>query len=74
MAPLSRVFNAEQLPDNVNTVMRNFQEKRRRKGPAVNLKECELLEMVQYSCNPPHKAIPEPGVIICEPIVRLFRR
>lgn len=74
MAPLSRVFNAEQLPDNVNTVMRNFQEKRRRKGPAVNLKECQLFEMVQYSCNPPHKQAPEPGVVICEPIVRLFRR
>jgi len=73
MAPLVRVFSAEDLPDRVNTVQRNFQDKRR-KGPAVNLKECALLEMMQYSCNPPSENIPQPGVIVCQPVVRLFRR
>lgn len=73
MAPLVHVFSAENLPDHVNTIQRNFQEKRR-KGPAVNLKECQLLEMVQYSCNPPQEEVPQPGVITCEPLVRLFRR
>jgi hypothetical protein len=73
MAPLVPVFHAENLPDHVNTIQRNFQAKRR-KGPAVNLKECQLLEMVQYSCNPPSEEIPQPGSITCQPITRLFRR
>ncbi|KAJ5197754.1 uncharacterized protein N7498_006871 [Penicillium cinerascens] len=73
MAPLVPVFSADALPDHVNTIQRNFQDKRR-KGPAVNLKECALLEMMQYSCNPPSEEIPQPGVIVCKPVVRLFRR
>ncbi|CAI7657227.1 unnamed protein product [Penicillium manginii] len=73
MAPLVPCFNAETLPEHVNTIKRNFQDKRR-KGPDVNLKECQLLEMLQYSCNPPQEEIPKPGVIVCKPVVRLFRR
>ncbi|CAL5867947.1 uncharacterized protein PFLUO_LOCUS2170 [Penicillium psychrofluorescens] len=73
MAPLVPVFSAETLPDHVNTVRRNFQEKRR-KGPAIDLKECALLEMMQYSCNPPQDGIPQPGAVVCKPVVRLFRR
>jgi hypothetical protein len=30
--------------------------------------------MVQYSCNPPQDGIPQPGVVVCKPVVRLFRR
>ncbi|EAW09969.1 uncharacterized protein ACLA_041910 [Aspergillus clavatus NRRL 1] len=73
MAPLVPVFHAEALPDHVNVVSRNFQERRRKGGP-VDLKKCKLLEMVQYSCNPPQDGIPKPGVVVCKPIVRLFRR
>lgn len=73
MAPLVPVFSAETLPDHVNTVHRNFQEKRR-KGPDIDLKECQLLEMTQYSCNPPSEELPQAGVIVCKPVVRLFRR
>ncbi|KAL4809902.1 hypothetical protein BDV18DRAFT_129840 [Aspergillus unguis] len=73
MAPLVPVFSPEKLPDHVNIVTRNFQEKRR-KGGAVELEKCKLLEMVQYSCNPPQNGIPEPGVVVCKPVVRLFRR
>ncbi|KAJ5299995.1 hypothetical protein N7476_011552 [Penicillium atrosanguineum] len=73
MAPLVPVFSAETLHDHVNITQRNFQDKRR-KGPEINLKECALLEMMQYSCNPPSGEIPQPGVITCKPVVRLFRR
>ncbi|GAQ04042.1 hypothetical protein ALT_1363 [Aspergillus lentulus] len=73
MAPLVPVFSAESLPEHVNTVNRNFQERRRKGGP-VDLEGCKLLEMVQYSCNPPQDGIPKPGVVTCKPIVRLFRR
>lgn len=73
MAPLVPVFPADSLPDHVHTVRRNFQDKRR-KGPPIDLKECPLLEMVQYSCNPPQDGIPKPGVVVCKPVMRLFRR
>lgn len=73
MAPLVPVFSAESLPDHVSTVRKNFQERRRKGGP-VELEKCKLMEMVQYSCNPPSEGIPKPGVVICKPVVRLFRR
>ena len=73
MAPLVPIFSADSLSEHVNIVSRNFQEKRR-KGPPVNLQDCPLLEMVQYSCNPPQDGIPQPGVVVCKPVVRLFRR
>ncbi|KAJ5623494.1 hypothetical protein N7490_012099 [Penicillium lividum] len=73
MAPLVPVFSADTLPDHVNIVRRNFIEKKR-KGEPVDLKECALLEMMQYSCNPPSEQVPQPGIIVCKPVVRLFRR
>jgi hypothetical protein len=57
----------------VNIVTKNFQEKRR-KGETIELEKCKLLEMMQYSCNPPEDGVPPPGVVICKPVVRLFRR
>ncbi|RMJ23034.1 Mitochondrial export protein Som1 [Aspergillus sp. HF37] len=73
MAPLVPKFPVESLPDHVNIVSHsNFQEKRRK--PPVDLKQCSLHEMTQYSCNPPDEGIPQPGVIVCKPLVRLFRR
>lgn len=74
MAPLVPIFSADSLPEHTNIVSRNFQEKKRRKGAPVNLQDCPLLEMVQYSCNPPQDGIPQPGVVVCKPVVRLFRR
>ncbi|KAB8073123.1 hypothetical protein BDV29DRAFT_157924 [Aspergillus leporis] len=73
MAPLVPIFSADSLPDHVSIVRRNFQERRRKGGP-VELEKCKLLEMVQYSCNPPQDGIPPPGVVVCKPVVRLFRR
>ncbi|KAE8329380.1 hypothetical protein BDV39DRAFT_47390 [Aspergillus sergii] len=73
MAPLVPIFSAETLPDHVSIVRKNFQERRRKGGP-VELEKCKLMEMVQYSCNPPQDGIPARGVVVCKPVVRLFRR
>ncbi|THC92297.1 hypothetical protein EYZ11_008247 [Aspergillus tanneri] len=73
MAPLVPVFSAESLPGHVSIIRKNFQERRRKGGP-VELEKCKLMEMVQYSCNPPQDGIPKPGVVTCKPVVRLFRR
>ncbi|EEA19190.1 hypothetical protein TMatcc_010262 [Talaromyces marneffei ATCC 18224] len=73
MAPLVPIFAAEDLPSRVQIVHRGFKEKRR-KGEPIDLHKCELMELVQYSCNPPEEGILAPGVVKCKPIVRLFRR
>lgn len=73
MAPLVPIFPTEALPERVNVVYRGWKEKRR-KGPQIDLDKCELREMLQYSCNPPQDGIPSPGVVVCKPVLRLFRR
>lgn len=73
MAPLVPIFPTEDLPSRVQIVHRGFKEKRR-KGEPIDLQKCELMELVQYSCNPPEEGILAPGVVKCKPIVRLFRR
>jgi hypothetical protein len=73
MAPLVPVFSPTDLPDRVQFVQSGFREKRR-KGGAVDLEKCQLMEIVQYSCNPPEEGIQAPGVVKCKPIVRLFRK
>ena len=73
MPPLVPLFPASELTERVQVVQSGFKEKRR-KGPPVELNKCVLLEMVQYSCNPPSEGIQSPGVVKCKPLVRLFRR
>ncbi|KAL4773216.1 hypothetical protein BDW60DRAFT_206508 [Aspergillus nidulans var. acristatus] len=73
MAPLVPLFDVEKLPEHVNIVTKNFHQEKRRKGGAVDLEKCKLMEMVQYSCNPPPKP-PGPGVVVCNQVVRLFRK
>lgn len=73
MAPIIQTHPASDLPHQVNIVNKNFQEKRR-KGPAIDLKDCPLYEMTQYSCNPPDEGVPQRGVITCKPMVKLFRK
>lgn len=74
MAPDTRPFPVSALPDRTNLTSKNFGPEKRRKGPPVELAECALLEMVQYSCNPPDEEVPPRGLIRCKPLVRLFRR
>ena len=68
MAPPTEAFPASQLPYRVQITAQG----KRRKGEAVDLKKCELLELVQYSCRVEDKRPGQPAR--CYPIVRLFRK
>ncbi|KAI9712233.1 MAG: hypothetical protein M1812_006968 [Candelaria pacifica] len=46
---------------------------KRRKIP-IDLKKCELLEMVQYRCWVEGKETDPEALIICDEVPRLFRR
>lgn len=68
MSPPVESFPAFELADRVQVTMRN-----RRRKKLVDLHKCELMEMVQYSCEV-EKDKGGGSVIKCEPLVRLFRR
>lgn len=73
MPPLTRTFPASELPEQVQL---NALGKRRKHDPPareVVLEACELLKMVQYSCEiqePVTRASP----VKCFPFGRLYRR
>ena len=70
MAPSIESFPSSDLPWKIQTLPNG----KRRKGGAIDLSECELMELVQYSCRlKGHSSSPQ-SVIQCEPIVKLFRR
>ena len=68
MSPPIESFPAFQLPDRVQVTTKNRRRKR-----LVELQKCELMEMVQYSCDV-EKDKGGASVIKCQPLVRLFRR
>lgn len=70
MAPPIETFPASELLERINTLPNG----RRRKGGDVDLSECELLELVQYSCHLKGNPKSRESIIQCEPIVKLFRR
>ncbi|KAL8668621.1 MAG: hypothetical protein Q9168_006762 [Polycauliona sp. 1 TL-2023] len=67
MAPPIETFPASQLPYRVQVAANG----KRRKGKEIKLNECELMEMVQYSCWLEGEKMDN---ITCKPIVKLFRR
>ncbi|EEH41115.1 hypothetical protein PAAG_03401 [Paracoccidioides lutzii Pb01] len=70
--PLLHPFPTSALPTALLTTSKKYHETRRK--PPVDLLQCPLMEMVQYSCNPPNEEVPAPGIIKCESVVRLFRQ
>ena len=70
MAPPTPTYPVSALPTEINTLANG----KARKPPIKNLKDCALKEMVQYKCNieKPKAKGAEP-VILCYPVVRLFR-
>jgi hypothetical protein len=73
MSPPVEVFSAAELPHRVQYNVFG----RKRKGGNIDLEKCELLEMLQYSCEVSggsHGHHSRDATIICQPIERLFRR
>lgn len=72
MAPPVESFPVSQLEQRVQIST----DGRRRKGQAIKLKDCELLEMAQYKCKLDQDAKPKvkDAMIICKEFARLFRR
>ena len=68
MAPPVEAFPASELPFRVQTTVKG----KRRKGGNIDLKQCKLLEMVQYDCKVDETERDAP--VKCYPIVRLFRK
>jgi len=69
MAPPVEAFPAWQLPSRVHFTP----DGKRRKQP-VNLSDCQLKEMIQYACELKGTPSNPRSKVVCEPIVRLFRR
>ena len=68
MAPPTEAFPASELPFRAQITTQG----KRRKGGDIDLRRCELLEMVQYDCRVDEQQPRAP--VRCYPIVRLFRK
>ena len=70
MAPPIEAFPISELEDRINVQSNG----RRRKGGDIDLRKCELLELVQYECGVKSGEKDQQKIIQCEPVVKLFRR
>ena len=68
MAPPIEAFPASELPWRVQVTAQG----KRRKGEAIDLRKCELFELVQYDCRVDERQPKAP--VKCYPVVRLFRK
>ena len=69
MAPPVESWSSYELPQRVQVTV----EGRGRKDK-IDLKRCELLEMVQYECGVLDGGISQTAPVVCRPVERLFRR
>ena len=69
MAPPMEAFPVSELEDRINVQTNG----RRRKGGDIDLRKCELLELVQYECGLKERQNRQ-SIIQCAPVVKLFRR
>ena len=70
MAPPIEAFPVSELEYRINIQSNG----RRRKGGDIDLRKCELLEIVQYECGLKGRERDRMAVIQCAPVVKLFRR
>lgn len=81
MAPPEHPFPVSALEQRVQYHSVNFKDKSRKLGDFDLKRDCELLELVQYSCTTPEqqakRAMESPdgrARMECFPFVRLFRK
>lgn len=70
MAPPIEAFPISELHHRVSVLPNG----KRRKVGDVDLKKCDLMELVQYSCHLKGDPKSRNAVIQCEPVVKLFRK
>lgn len=70
MAPPIEAFPVSELEERVNV----HSNGRRKKGGDIDLRKCELLELVQYECGLKGHEKDRRAVIQCGPVIKLFRR
>jgi hypothetical protein len=69
MAPLVESFHPRHLEERIQYTT----DGKKRKQP-VELKECELKEMIQYSCELDGPTGDPKSKVVCQPFLRLFRK
>lgn len=69
MAPLVEAFPPSRLEQHIQ-----YTPSGRRRKPPINLKDCELKEMVQYFCDLDGPNEDPRSKVVCEPVLRMFRK
>ena len=62
-------FRSSELERRVNKLPSGAARK-----PAVNINDCELKELIQYRCELAGKPEDPRAKVVCEPVLRLFRK
>jgi len=71
MPPPVDVFPAEMLPQRIQYNEKS-KVRKTQSGKRIDLSSCPLSEMLQYNCTV--KDSRPGGLVICEPVLRQFRR
>ena len=69
MAPLAEAFPPSRLEEHIQHLPSGKKRK-----PPVDLTKCELKEMVQYHCDLDGPREDPRSRVVCEPVLRLFRK
>jgi hypothetical protein len=69
MAPLVEAFPPSQLEERIQTKLNGKVQK-----PPIELKQCQLKEMMQYMCDLDGPKNDPQSRVVCEPILRTFRK
>lgn len=70
MPPLVEAFDSSELSERVNQLPSG----KARKPQIKDLKECALKEMIQYNCELNGPKQDPASKVVCEPVLRLFRK